>query len=130
MEKFGATQEMISKDLDIAQSAVSNYLNGRIPRADTLLQIADYFGTEPNALISGDASSISATPGLFGGESATMLADLKNDLAEAEASVKKIEEALNSVVAEVKNCKTRIGVAKLDAWRIEGIRKANSRRAK
>jgi len=129
MEKFGAKQEMISQDLGIAQSAVSNYLKGRMPRADTLLQIAHYFGTDPNALISGDTTRTSASPGLFGGEAATMLADLKKDLAEADASVKKIEEALSNITAEVKKCKTNIGVAKLVAWRIEGIQKVNSRRA-
>ncbi len=121
MQKLGATQEMISKDLGIAQSAVSNYLKGRVPRVDILLELSGYFGTTPSDLVGGNAVESVQSRSLFGFENATLIADLKNDLAAAQASINDAEAAL-------KKCKQYVSMAKLTAARVESIRKANIRR--
>jgi transcriptional regulator with XRE-family HTH domain len=53
MEEAHITQVKLAKYLDIAQSAVSNYLNGVTPRSDILIKIAQYFDVSMEQLLSG-----------------------------------------------------------------------------
>ena len=43
MGEFGITQERLADELGVTQAAVSRYIQGRIPRADTLVALAGYF---------------------------------------------------------------------------------------
>src|ERR1044071_5968563 len=43
MEEFGITQQRLADELGVSQTAISKYLKGRVPRAETLLELANYF---------------------------------------------------------------------------------------
>ena|ERR1044071_13814 len=43
MEEFGITQQRLADELGVSQTAISKYLKGRVPRAETLLELASYF---------------------------------------------------------------------------------------
>jgi len=57
MEELGVTQETLSEDVGVSQAAISRYLQGRIPRAETLVDLGAYFmGTEVADLLYRDLS--------------------------------------------------------------------------
>jgi len=51
MERSRITPAKLEKDLDISRSAISYYLEGRMPRADILVQLAHYFGLSVQDLL-------------------------------------------------------------------------------
>ncbi len=57
----GHTQVTLSKALDVAQSAVSNYLGGRLPKADILSRIASIYDVPIQSLLNGNAVPGSAS---------------------------------------------------------------------
>ena len=80
MDALGATQEMISTDLGIAQSAVSNYLNGRVPRFDILSELANYLGSIPVEELVGRNVSPLIKPEIKGNqETARLTEEIEND---------------------------------------------------
>ncbi len=127
MEKFGATQEMLSNDLGIAQSAISNYLKGRVPRAEILFELANYFGISVQELLGTNPLSAQVTLGNRAGNVSTMLIDLRGDLAAAEIAIKDAEDKLKQTQVGLKNAKDAIGVAKIEAEQLDSIRRKNSK---
>jgi len=127
MEKFGATQEMLSNDLGIAQSAISNYLKGRVPRAEILFELANYFGISVQELLGTNPLSAQVTLGNRAGNVSTMLIDLRGDLAAAEIAIKDAEDKLKQAQVGLKNAKDAIGVAKIEAEQLDSIRRKNSK---
>lgn len=53
MKTVGITQKGLADNLDISQPAVSLYLQGRIPPADVLLEIAQLGGTTVEWILTG-----------------------------------------------------------------------------
>lgn len=57
--------------LGISQGNLSNWKNGRIPRADSIRKLADYFGVPVDALICGDGAASNPAPAIIAGVSDT-----------------------------------------------------------
>lgn len=55
--------------LGISQGNLSNWKNGRIPRADSIKKLADYFGVPVDALIYGDGAASNPAPAIIAGVS-------------------------------------------------------------
>lgn len=55
--------------LGISQGNLSNWKNGRIPRADSIRKLADYFGVPVDALIYGDGAASNPAPAIIAGVS-------------------------------------------------------------
>lgn len=94
MEEFGATQEMVSADLGISQSAISNYLNGRVPKFDILAKLANYFAFSVDDLVGKDLSSTHNLQNRISRESQTLLTALKEELSAAESALRATEKKL------------------------------------
>ncbi len=62
MQAQGLTQIQLAKTLGVTQSAVSNYLNGRIPPTKTFLKLARLFGKTPSELFEGEQAKSSVAP--------------------------------------------------------------------
>jgi len=54
MKQFGATQQDLADGLGVSQTAISKYLKGRIPRAEILVELGNYFGVPVADLLYGD----------------------------------------------------------------------------
>jgi phage repressor protein C with HTH and peptisase S24 domain/DNA-binding XRE family transcriptional regulator len=64
MKSRSITQTELADALGLAQSAISNYLKGRIPKSDILFRLAVYFGVTANSLVATAPSpEISVDPG-------------------------------------------------------------------
>lgn len=48
------TQETLAEDLGVSQSAISNYLNGRVPSTNILFLMANHFGVSVTSLLNQD----------------------------------------------------------------------------
>ena len=57
MDSQAFTQAQLASAARISQPAVSEYLKGRIPSGDVLVEIAKALGTTAEALLSGETSS-------------------------------------------------------------------------
>jgi transcriptional regulator with XRE-family HTH domain len=57
MEARGVSQPRLAGEIGIAQSAVFNYRNGRIPKALELLSISQFFGVTMEFMLTGQAGS-------------------------------------------------------------------------
>lgn len=55
--------------LGISQGNLSNWKNGRVPRADSIKKLADYFGVPVDALIYGDGAASNPAPAIIAGVS-------------------------------------------------------------
>lgn len=53
----GYTQELLAEELGLSQAAISNYLRGRVPRANTLFAIANHFRVSAPDLLHKDLAS-------------------------------------------------------------------------
>lgn len=53
-EKIGQTPNGVAKALGMASGSVTEWKNGRVPRWQTIEKIANYFGINPQDLISSD----------------------------------------------------------------------------
>src|SRR5262249_36397377 len=53
-------QEMIAEELGLSQAAISNYLRGRVPRANTLFAISNHFRVSPTDMLRRDLATGSA----------------------------------------------------------------------
>ncbi len=57
IKKKGLKQKDIAADLGLSKNAITNYINGRLPRTDKLQQLADYLGVTTDFLLTGRESS-------------------------------------------------------------------------
>jgi DNA-binding XRE family transcriptional regulator len=55
MQRKGITQAELAGHLNLTQAAVSNYLQGRIPKSATLLDLAAYFDVSVDYLLTGSS---------------------------------------------------------------------------
>lgn len=54
MAKKGLTNYQLAKDLDVHQTTVANWLEGKPPRRKTAMQLADYFNVTVDYLLGAD----------------------------------------------------------------------------
>ncbi|APX73357.1 hypothetical protein BTM29_07005 [Companilactobacillus allii] len=55
-QKFGVTQKQVAEVLHVDVTTLSHYETGiRIPDIETLIRLADYYGTTVNCIISYEA---------------------------------------------------------------------------
>ena len=65
LEKTGATAYKLSKDTGISQGMISNWRSGnRMPSAENLIALADYFGVSVDYLLGRDANERTKSPGM------------------------------------------------------------------
>lgn len=53
MDRDGTTQAQLAAHLGLTQAAVSNYLQGRIPKSKILLELSEFFGVSLDYLLTG-----------------------------------------------------------------------------
>ena len=68
-EARGVKITNVITELGFSQGNLSNWKNGRIPRADSIRKLADYFGVPVDALIYGDSAASNPTPAIIAGVS-------------------------------------------------------------
>jgi len=122
MEATNMSQVELAGRLGLTHAAVHNYLAGRVPKADILIEIANVFGVSVDDLLHKDVAALSPSPaGLFATDAGMFLADLRADLAAVDGELREAESKL-------KKAKDRLGVAKIIAERLESIHKLNVKR--
>lgn len=68
-EARGVKITNVITELGFSQGNLSNWKNGRIPRADSIRKLADYFGVPVDALIYGDSAASNPTQAIIAGVS-------------------------------------------------------------
>lgn len=68
-EARGVKITNVITELGFSQGNLSNWKNGRIPRADSIRKLADYFGVPVDVLIYGDSAASNPTPAIIAGVS-------------------------------------------------------------
>ena len=68
-EARGVKITNVITELGFSQGNLSNWKNGRIPRADSIRKLADYFGVPVDALIYGDGAASNPAPAIIAGVS-------------------------------------------------------------
>lgn len=76
-EARGVKITNVITELGFSQGNLSNWKNGRIPRADSIRKLADYFGVPVDALIYGDSAASNPTQAIIAGVS-----DFKREMIE------------------------------------------------
>jgi transcriptional regulator with XRE-family HTH domain len=72
----GASNAEIARQLDLTPAAITNYMEGRIPPAETLTKIADITGCSLHWLIIGDGPKATALMSLNGERTGDTIEDL------------------------------------------------------
>jgi len=108
MENDHITQEKLAKYLGIAQTAVSNYLRGFVPRSDILLNIARHFDVTVEQLMNGGC-----VPGSLSAQSVKLLKeDMGKNLEVMTGPTFPIENRKNvpGLVVPVKLTRRTVGI--------------------
>jgi transcriptional regulator with XRE-family HTH domain len=108
MEKSRVTPANLEKDLGISRAAISYYMEGRVPRADILLQIAYYFGVSVQDML-GEFDS-----GIAPGFPPAYVRNLRTAIEEEQKHLDALEESLRRL-------KMQIGFARAPLLIAEGI---------
>lgn len=61
-ESSGKTQKELAKELGISESALVNYKKDRVPEADALLKISNYFTVSLEWLLTGEDAEFKSVP--------------------------------------------------------------------
>lgn len=101
MERRDLLQQDLAGEVGVAQSAVSNYLKGRVPRAEIVQRLADYFGVAVERLLNGTISKKPRAIAILPKES--VLAEKKR-LADLRDKITSLTRAADDLEWQIKEC--------------------------
>lgn len=91
-EARGVKITNVITELGFSQGNLSNWKNGRVPRADSIKKLADYFGVPVDALIYGDGAASNPSPAIIAGVSDTKRELIELILSLPDEKVKRLHQ--------------------------------------
>lgn len=91
-EARGVKITNVITELGFSQGNLSNWKNGRVPRADSIKKLADYFGVPVDALIYGDGAASNPAPAIIAGVSDTKREMIELILSLPDEKVKRLHQ--------------------------------------
>jgi transcriptional regulator with XRE-family HTH domain len=101
--KKGVSQRIIAAECDLSPAAVTQYTQGRTPKADELLRIAKYFGVTMEWMLTGETSSAQESFGLreepatYGGS----IQEWRDRARTAEAKVELLKSGMEGLLKKI-----------------------------